>query len=345
MESIEHTNSRFEIFSINATVANSQFDKGNVCGSVRVVDTCRLADGCWWVRLDVNDDCNVSFFRREWYHARDQTYLLCNGSHRVDLKKFCGCHLSARCGTIKFDREDRRILLDYVAVKDAVDTTMQLMFKPVRAVRISGSITASYGKDIHGDCGFLALFAALHKSAMAVPANGCLKMQANLVDVDTKQRIVDETKDISVSGSSDSVNIWKFKCDIGFFELTVLHGSSQASKRPGSLSRYNRALCPVLPILSGSGNLHGIILKLNILIPLASRNVLRMFPPNLLHIVSPSRGVYNPMSGLESRLVGILHFLQMLLDVGVDLCPVGGFHVRPEIKLGLQSYTTKQRQS
>nr|GEY87606.1 arginine--tRNA ligase, chloroplastic/mitochondrial [Tanacetum cinerariifolium] len=127
------------------------------------------------------------------------------------------------------------------------DTTMQLMFKPVRAVRISGSITASYGKEILGDCGFLGQYTALifkadpttqyiscekphllplHKSAIAVPANGCLKIQANLVDVVTKQRIVDETKDISVSGSSDDVDIWKIKCDIGFFELTVRRGPS-----------------------------------------------------------------------------------------------------------------------
>nr|GFD34343.1 arginine--tRNA ligase, chloroplastic/mitochondrial [Tanacetum cinerariifolium] len=168
---------------------------------------------------------------------RDQTYLLCNGTHTLDLKKFWGGHLNAKCGTIKFDRVDGRILLDYVAIKDAVDTTMQLMFKPVRAVRISGSITASYGKEILGDCGFLGQYTALifkadpttqyiscekphllplHKSAIAVPANGCLKIQANLVDVVTKQRIVDETKDISVSGSSDDVDIWKIKCDIGF---------------------------------------------------------------------------------------------------------------------------------
>nr|GFD09682.1 hypothetical protein [Tanacetum cinerariifolium] len=120
---------------------------------------------------------------------------------------------------------------------------------------------------------------------------------------------------------------------------------SKASKRPGSLSRYDRALCPVLPILSGSRNVPRIIPKLNILILLASRNVLRTCPPDLLHIVSPGRGVYNPMLGLESSLVGIVRFLQVLLDAGVDLCPVEGFHVRPQIKLGLKSYTKKRRQS
>nr|GFB56800.1 hypothetical protein [Tanacetum cinerariifolium] len=40
------------------------------------------------------------------------------------------------------------------------------------------------------------------------------------------------------------------------------------------------------------------------------------------------------MLGLESSLVGIVRLLQVLLDACVDICPVGGFHVRPEIKLG-----------
>ncbi|GJZ51675.1 hypothetical protein Tco_0606190 [Tanacetum coccineum] len=55
---------------------------------------------------------------------------------------------------------------------------------------------------------------------------------------------------------------------------------------------------------------------------------------DLLHIVSPGRGVYNPMMVLERSLVGIVHFLHVLLDADIDLCPFGGFHVRPQIKLG-----------
>ncbi|GJZ94224.1 hypothetical protein Tco_0666427 [Tanacetum coccineum] len=114
---IEHPNSRFEIFSMNVAVANSQFVKGNVCGSVRVIDTCRLADGRGWVSYKM---------RRE-----DQTYLFGNGS-----------------------------LNYYVVIKDAIDTTMQLTFNPVKAVQLSGSIMASYGKDILGDCGLLGQYTA-----------------------------------------------------------------------------------------------------------------------------------------------------------------------------------------
>ncbi|GJT74679.1 arginine--tRNA ligase, chloroplastic/mitochondrial [Tanacetum coccineum] len=75
---IEHPNSRFrDLFSLNVAVANSRFVKGNVCGSVRVIDTCRLADGRGWVRLDWNDDCYVSYFRRQWYDA----VTIYNGSY------------------------------------------------------------------------------------------------------------------------------------------------------------------------------------------------------------------------------------------------------------------------
>nr|GEZ17157.1 arginine--tRNA ligase, chloroplastic/mitochondrial [Tanacetum cinerariifolium] len=167
-----------------SSVANSEFDKGNVCGSVTAVDTCRLADGCGWVEL----------LMKATNEKRDQTYFLCNGTHSVDLKKSWGGHLNAKCGTIKLDREDGRILLDYVAIKDATFleilvyyvSILHISLKPIQQLNMLAAKSP---------------ICCLHKSAMAVPANGCLKMQANLVDVDAKQRIVDETKDIYMSGS------------------------------------------------------------------------------------------------------------------------------------------------
>ncbi|GKD36031.1 hypothetical protein Tco_1251540, partial [Tanacetum coccineum] len=127
---------------------------------------------------------------------------------------------------------------------------------------------------------------------------------------------------------------WQYPTNTGNVP-SLLTPSSQAidliisaSKRPRSLSRYDHALCPVLPILSGSGNVLWIIPKLNILIPLFRRNGLRTCSPDLLHIVSPGLGVYNPMLGLESSLVGIVRFLQVLLDADFDLCPVGETRLR-----------------
>ena len=48
------------------------------------------------------------------------------------------------CGTLKFDGKDGCILLDYVVIKDAVDTTMELTFNHVKLVRVCGCIDNSF---------------------------------------------------------------------------------------------------------------------------------------------------------------------------------------------------------
>ncbi|GJR33173.1 hypothetical protein Tco_1109405 [Tanacetum coccineum] len=57
---------------------------------------------------------------------------------------------------------------------------------------------------------------------MTVPANGCLKMHAHLVDVDTEKCIVDKEKELRESGSSNGVSTWTLECDVGIFELRVI---------------------------------------------------------------------------------------------------------------------------
>ncbi|GJR65927.1 arginine--tRNA ligase, chloroplastic/mitochondrial, partial [Tanacetum coccineum] len=275
-----YPNSRFEIFSMNVSVLHSQFDEGYVTGRVTFVDKCRLSNSDGWVGLDKKNNCYVSYFDREWYNAvaiyngsyiplgntssvhsvpfsssievalmikatskeRDQSYLIYNGNAGADLTKFWNGDLNTMCGTIKRESKDGRILLDFVAIKDAVDTTMELTFNPVKDARLSGSITASYGNDILGDANFFGQYTALifnadsttkyigckkphllplHKSAMAVPVNGCLTMHADLVDADTERRIVDKKRKLRKSESSNGVSRWTFGCDKGFFELTV----------------------------------------------------------------------------------------------------------------------------
>ncbi|GJS93984.1 hypothetical protein Tco_0800952 [Tanacetum coccineum] len=112
-----------------------------------------------------------------------------------------------------------------------------------------------------------------------------------------------------------------------------------------SLPAYDRALCPVLAILSGSGLVLGIIPKGHLGIPICRGNALGTSLPDPLHIVSPGIRVYNSMRCLEGSLVGIVQLLEMLLDDRIDICPALGLQVRLQVKLRLQSYTTKQRQS
>ncbi|GJS23303.1 hypothetical protein Tco_0451935 [Tanacetum coccineum] len=293
-----YPNSRFEIFSMNVSVLHSQFDEGYVTGRVTFVDKCRLSNSDGWVGLDKKNNCYVSYFDREWYNAvtiyngsyvplgntssvhsvpfsssievalmikatskdRDQSYIIYNGNAGADLTKFWDGDLNTMCGTIKRESKDGRILLDFVAIKDAVDTTMELTFNPVKDVRLRGSITASYGKDILGDVNFLGQYTArifkadsttkyrckkphslpLHKSAMAVPVNGCLRMHANLVDADTERRIVDKEEELRESESSNGVSRWTLECDEGFFELTVkwVHQARRGWKVLGTVAKW-----------------------------------------------------------------------------------------------------------
>ncbi|GJZ08256.1 zinc finger, CCHC-type containing protein, partial [Tanacetum coccineum] len=138
-----------------------------------------------------------------------------------------------------FEDDDGRILLDYVAIKDAVDTTMNLTFYPVKPVRVSGSIMACYGDDVLGDNGFLGQYNAvifqadpskfigdkpqeelpLHKSALAVPANGDLKIKVFLQDAESKDIIMDDMKVFRKSESLNGYSKWKIEGKNGTFGL------------------------------------------------------------------------------------------------------------------------------
>ncbi|GJZ62023.1 hypothetical protein Tco_0618160, partial [Tanacetum coccineum] len=101
----------------------------------------------------------------------------------------------------------------------------------------------------------------------------------------------------------------------------------------------------VLAILSGSGLVPGIIPKGKLGIPICRGNALGTSLPDALHVVRPGLGVYNSMRYLERSLVSIVQLLQMLLDAYIDICSALGLHMRLQVKLRMQSYTTKQRHS
>ena len=98
---------------------------------------------------------------------------------------------------------------------------MDLKFNSKERVQVDGYIVAYYGGDVLKDCdNFLGQYnavifrtnqyaligdqvLALHKSTLAVPANGCLKIEAFLMDVDSKEVIVDKTMEFRESDSLD----------------------------------------------------------------------------------------------------------------------------------------------
>ncbi|GKF82972.1 hypothetical protein Tco_0244628, partial [Tanacetum coccineum] len=90
----------------------------------------------------------------------------------------------------------------------------------------------------------------------------------------------------------------------------------------------------------GPGKVLWIIPKCNLRIPIYLGNVRGMSASDAIHVVSLVL-VRNPLPLLESSLLAIVDLLQMLLDARIDLWPLIGFHVGTQVKLGLQSYTTK----
>ncbi|PWA97494.1 hypothetical protein CTI12_AA028640 [Artemisia annua] len=229
-----------------------------------------------WELFDKEDDCHVSYFKREWHspvdisngalvhfenpsslHSipfsspievsalvkatskeKDQTYVICNCKGTQKVSEFWAGDSNIECGTFKIDGEDGHINLHYILLKDALDTTMELMFNHVKTVRVRGTIVAYYGDDIVGDGGFLGQYKALifeadpsksighkkphplplHKSTLAVPANGSLKIEAHLVDVDSNKAIVNHMKEFR---ESMSPSIWKMPFGKGSFEFRV----------------------------------------------------------------------------------------------------------------------------
>ncbi|GKB83521.1 coronatine-insensitive protein 1-like protein [Tanacetum coccineum] len=111
----------------------------------------------------------------------------------------------------------------------------------------------------------------------------------------------------------------------------------EGSKCPGSLTAYDRALCPVSSILSTPGHVLGIRPKPDLLIPIFHRDVRGTSGSNSFHVVSLVIGVLNLIIPLQQRLVVRVDLANMLIDALLDFWPKLGLHVGLQVKLGLQS--------
>lgn len=173
---------------------------------------------------------------------KDQVYLIFHGKHVQPLSKFWDEDREAECGTIQLESEVGRVLVNYILLKTAVDASMELTFgssNPTVPVRISGSIFAYYGDNVAKDNGGILgqykaeIFRAnnfeltgeqvllpLHKSLLAVPANGCLKIEAFLMDVESKKVIVRDKMDFRARPGNADDN-WCIKGGEYSFNLRV----------------------------------------------------------------------------------------------------------------------------
>ncbi|PWA77722.1 hypothetical protein CTI12_AA222320 [Artemisia annua] len=284
----EHLNSRFEILSMNVEVAHSSFDRGSIYGDVSVLDTYLSRpdgwvkygkdDACYvsyynrqWYEQEVisngtyvspkdpsslhsipfESSIKVSVMVIATSEEKDQTYLLanCMGTPGTrDLNQFWSDKSNLMYGTINCDGRDGRVLLDYVAIKNAVDTKMKLTAST--DLRVYGKILACYGDEVLGGRGFLGQYYALIfnaypsecirinkgepvpllRSTLAVPADRKLKIEAHLTDADTGE-VIDSTWEFLPI--LDNFSIWDIQFDGGSFEFTVnwVHQSPSCSSQ------------------------------------------------------------------------------------------------------------------
>ncbi|GJZ93832.1 hypothetical protein Tco_0666035 [Tanacetum coccineum] len=239
----EHLNSRFEMFGMNVIVYHPDFEMDDAFGNVSLIDNEGLLFD-QRLPLDTNDNGHVSYFYHEadeaigicrnshlffgnpyplcsvpfWLDVvinallvaitaeKDKCFQLLNCQEPIPLSKFWADKLKFERGTLRLGSKDGCIDIDYILLRDALDTSMKLEFEspkgPNEIIYVTGSIFAYYGNDVldgcdesskdryravlfHADVGFELMVGQqeLKKSVMAVPADGCLMIEAVIFDV------------------------------------------------------------------------------------------------------------------------------------------------------------------
>ncbi|GKC62150.1 hypothetical protein Tco_1089748 [Tanacetum coccineum] len=251
----KNLNPRFELFSMNVHVPHCAFKKGHVFGIVSLIDTDGLLSD-QRLPLNKNDHGHVSYFYHDWDDAvgignnayinfgnpsppysppfssvielyvrlyattleKDKCFQICKRKFPIDLSKFWADKRDYKRGTLNYEGKDGRILIDYIMLRDAVDTTMELSFESPHdrdlEASVFGHIFAYYSgmlddrDDFRQGCYKAILFQAnadstvkvgpvkLEKSVLAVPANGKLVIEALFLDVKTGEVILNKKSDL-----------------------------------------------------------------------------------------------------------------------------------------------------
>ncbi|PWA99248.1 AAA+ ATPase domain-containing protein [Artemisia annua] len=158
------------------------------------------------------------------FHGRNDEIL---SRKWYDMEQDAECP-EAECGAMELESRVGTVLINYILLKNAVDALMELQFwshKHNVSVKIHGSIIAYYGEDLIKDGDILGRYKAvifrttnftsterkgalpLHRSLLAVPANKCLTIKANLVDVTSGKNYVHEESYRAAPGKDDNLLI------------------------------------------------------------------------------------------------------------------------------------------
>ncbi|GKB22206.1 hypothetical protein Tco_0856129 [Tanacetum coccineum] len=180
---------------------------------------------------------------------KDACYTICNTRSKVEkkLKKFWQDDKQVKCDYVSFRSKDGVLRIYYILMRDAIDVTFKLRYESplhdLEGVKVRGHVFAYYdgvlneeddskmmcykaivlktkGKGAHILAGDTL---DLEKFVLAVPANGCLMIEAFLQDVKSGEVIVNQTLPYHVRPEG-SINIkWNMgkKGKKGTFILTL----------------------------------------------------------------------------------------------------------------------------
>lgn len=129
-------------------------------------------------------------------------FPICNTHFDEDLSGFLASKLDGMCDHFTVESEVGKVQINYILLKDAVDATLEVTFRTsLHNLEVYGAIDACYQDGFPLKCGAFektfyttSLFELdspsilksgpiqLHKSRMAVPKKGSLKVKAHLVD-------------------------------------------------------------------------------------------------------------------------------------------------------------------
>ena len=74
--------------------------------------------------------------------SKDQCYLIFHGKRNEPLSKFLEEEPKTKCGTLKFESDIGRVLVNFILLKEVVDASMEVTFRlsnPGDHVEICGS--------------------------------------------------------------------------------------------------------------------------------------------------------------------------------------------------------------
>ncbi|PWA93150.1 hypothetical protein CTI12_AA074390 [Artemisia annua] len=222
---------------MSVSVSDPDFDRSSIFGQLLLKDALGVRADGEWTRSDANDNCYVSCFNHEWYkpldigcdslipfgdpscrrsvpiassievdlrlHAMSEDkslcYLIYHDKLVEPLSEFWGDGKKTMCGTLKFYSDIGRVHVNFILLKEVVDTSLSLTLSSSDRVEICGSIFAYYGDVVEDDIlghykttifttkKFVLdgeqVMSTLHRSSLAVLANGHLKIEALLMDV------------------------------------------------------------------------------------------------------------------------------------------------------------------